>query len=415
MTSLSEKSLLAIPPSTHSHSCNPPSGEERPPQPCGALPIIFSPRFDHIGSIAPLQAARLFNPHNQIVVLIGDNMTETRSTRFLQVMRAHNITLLTKQQLEAGFTLEDWSGLRRMRSMWPSIPRAKNDPKGKHQGHLGSYSRFAYLAVAWRLLGWESAFHAEMDVVFAAPLATICAATGWPTADGSAALEATAAIHILPGCKPASYGSVHAGFMTRRYINAYWAEAIQFSYAENGARSGGDMRLTGVLQRVRGFCTAATLTHALRDSCNTTMQTCAQKLYERSSITIPACHRYVRSRVRSLRKKRTTSVHGSMLSPDSTTLGANTDELVVAHSSDTLLEPVRMPYYAPWSENIDIARRGPNPEDVRVYDRGERMLYLHFIASAKANMSAVARRLFGAFPDKVGEFVEQELIHYSHR
>jgi hypothetical protein len=343
--------------------------------PCGNLPIVFSPRDNgkmgasHIGAV---RAARLFNPNNQIVVVLSNRSGMLTAERTGWV-KNYGAVLLTMESLEAiAFTAADWRGIIHLQDLWPSV---HSKQKGKRRPQLGYYTRYAYLAAAWRTLRLDSALHIELDVILTATLSELCAATGWPDAYGRARLDATAAMHVIVKknsaemCPaPASYGSVHASFMSAEYVAAYWQEVIRYNYLRKGADSGGDMRITGVL-REKGMCTAATLTHSLPPSACRVSKTCLRGLLAQN-IIIPAC---------AYAEWNLTQVEG-----DAIPRGANL-----------------MPYYAPPEEPMTIRivhrNRGiatiksrvlimatPNglPDESNRRAHG-RALYLHFHANAK--------------------------------
>ena len=132
-------------------------------------------------------------------------------------VKDYRAVLLTMESLEAtAFTAADWRGIIHLQDLWPSVHSTK---EGKRRPPLGYYTRYAYLAAAWRTLRLDSALHIELDVILTATLSELCAATGWPDAYGRARLDATAAMHVrvknsMERCPaPTSYGSVHASFM----------------------------------------------------------------------------------------------------------------------------------------------------------------------------------------------------------
>ena len=241
----------------------------------------------HIGAV---RAARLFNPNNQIVVVLS-NRSGLLTAEHTGWVKDYRAVLLTMESLEAtAFTAADWRGIMHLQDLWPSVHSTK---EGKRRPPLGYYTRYAYLAAAWRTLRLDSALHIELDVILTATLSELCAATGWPDAYGRARLDATAAMHVrvknsMERCPaPTSYGSVHASFMNAEYVAAYWREVVRYNYLRKGADSGGDMRITGVL-REKGMCTAATLTHSLPPSACGVSKACLHGLLAQN-IIIPAC------------------------------------------------------------------------------------------------------------------------------
>lgn len=117
-------------------------------------------------------------------------------------VKDYRAVLLTMESLEAtAFTAADWRGIIHLQDLWPSVHSTK---EGKRRPPLGYYTRYAYLAAAWRTLRLDSALHIELDVILTATLSELCAATGWPDAYGRARLDATAACMESSKCSKVS-------------------------------------------------------------------------------------------------------------------------------------------------------------------------------------------------------------------
>ena len=397
--------------------CSPLLRAKHPPvQPvCGELPLVFSPldgALQKSTATHAIRAARLFNPFNQIVIINRNTSGYlTASSPTMRMLAAYNVTLLTYEYLEAQtFTPADWRGLQHMQQIWPSIPVAYD---GVIQ-RMGYYTRYAYLAAAWRHLGLDEGFFLEVDVAMMAPLNDLCTATGWPDANGIARLDATATIGFqaerLPNgqltLQHQSWGSVHVGFMSAAFVANYWHETARFDYVGAATPGGGDMRITGLAGGIhltrdipqyyqRSGCTAVTSmsidfnkfkiqakekdrfeatfsTNPLRPGTCNASSSIVRKLFN-DGLVIPAC---------------TSRPDG----PAST-------------AAPKKQERVTMPYLAPPEESSSVwfvlggrrTRRKVSSlmslpqkllRQTRVYIGGERALFLHFHANAKSRMGS---------------------------